>query len=265
MPTPGERRALVVIAAVAALGVAARGWKELRGPGTGAPLADGDRAGLARQIEAVDSAIAAGGDRRRGRGGKDKAVASPRGTARRKNSLPAAGEQPAGAPIGTELTVKSRRSKARPSPAAALPPRDPHEAYRQHWERADSVRRSINARDGFFPNRAQPGQRTRGGPRALPAAPTRAPVDLDTAPLDEIASVPQIGPALARRIVADRTERGPFGSLDGLARLRGMSRGLVHRLQPYVTFSLASRLESAPEAIAPVRRRRRTRMPILRF
>jgi hypothetical protein len=256
MPTPRERRALVLIAAVAALGVVVRGWKEVRGSGAGAPIAVGDRAGLARQIEAVDSAIAAGGERRRGRGGKEKTVTAPRASAKRNSGLPGAGEQPTGAPIAAELPLRSRRSKAPLSPAAPSP-RDPHEAYRQHWERADSVRRSINARDGFFPNRAQPGQRTRGGPRALPPAAARAPIDLDTAPLDEIASLPQIGLALARRILADRIERGPFGSLDGLARVRGMSSGLVRRLQPYVTFSLASRLESAPAATVPVRRRRR--------
>jgi hypothetical protein len=262
MPTPGERRALVLVAAVAALGVAVRGWKELRGSGAGAPIVAGDRAALARQIEAVDSAIAVGGERRRGRGGQ-KSVAPPRSTTGRNGGLPAVGERPAVPPPAAEMPVKSRHSRAQP--ALAPSPADPHEAYRQHWERADSVRRTINARDGFLPNRAQPSQPTHSGPRAFPPSAVRAPVDLDTAPLDEIASLPQIGPALARRILADRIERGPFGSLDGLSRVRGLTSGLVRRLQPYVTFSLASRLESAPEASVPVRRRRRPRTTILRF
>jgi DNA uptake protein ComE-like DNA-binding protein len=64
MPTPGERRALIFLASIAALGVGARGWKEWRA-GT-APSLAGDRAGLARQIEAVDSAITAAGEGRRG-------------------------------------------------------------------------------------------------------------------------------------------------------------------------------------------------------
>jgi hypothetical protein len=256
MPTPGERRALVVIAAVAALGVTARGWKELRGSRAGPQIVAGDRAGLARQIEAVDSAIAAGGDRRRGRGGKGKAATATSATGRRSDAPSPSGAQSPGAPVAADGPLKSRHSRAQQSPTPGTP-LTPHEAYRQHWERADSIRRAINARDGFFANRAQPGQRVRGGPRALPPAAARPPIDLDTAPVDEIASLPQIGPALARRILADRIERGPFGSLDGLARVRGMTSGLVRRLQPYVTFSLASRLESAPAATAPVRRRRR--------
>src|ERR1700687_6108002 len=130
MPTPGERRALVLIAAVAALGVAVRGLKELRGSGSAAPVAVGDRAGLARQIEAVDSAIAAGGERRRGRGGKEKVVAAPHATAKRGIGLPAGAEQPAGAPTPAAVLLKSRHSKSQPSPAAPAP-RDPHEAYRQ--------------------------------------------------------------------------------------------------------------------------------------
>src|SRR5450755_415853 len=56
MPTPGERRALIFIASIAALGVAVRGWREFHPQDPGA-LA-GNRAALARQIEAVDSAIA---------------------------------------------------------------------------------------------------------------------------------------------------------------------------------------------------------------
>jgi DNA uptake protein ComE-like DNA-binding protein len=75
--------------------------------------------------------------------------------------------------------------------------------------------------------------------------------------MEAIASLAQVGPALARRIVMDRIDRGPFGSIDGLERVRGISRGLARRLQPYVTFSLASRLESVPEASVPVRPKRR--------
>src|ERR1019366_5531630 len=62
MPTPGERRALLFIASVAALGVAVRGWRMFR-PEDSSALAGG-RTALARQIEAVDSAVAAGGSPR---------------------------------------------------------------------------------------------------------------------------------------------------------------------------------------------------------
>ena len=56
MPTPGERRALIFIASVAALGVAVRGVAWSFNPQDPSALA-GNRTALARQIEAVDSAI----------------------------------------------------------------------------------------------------------------------------------------------------------------------------------------------------------------
>ena len=59
MPTPGERRALIFIAGIAALGVTVRGCREVKGPGIGT-VVTGERSALARQIEAVDSAIAVG-------------------------------------------------------------------------------------------------------------------------------------------------------------------------------------------------------------
>src|ERR1039457_3828691 len=66
MPTPGEPRALIFFAILAALGVAVRGFREMRSD----PPVAADRAGLALQIEAVDSAIAVGGTKR-GRGAHD--------------------------------------------------------------------------------------------------------------------------------------------------------------------------------------------------
>lgn len=62
-------------------------------------------------------------------------------------------------------------------------------------------------------------------------------VDLDVAGADAIAGLPWIGEALAARIVTERTARGPFGSLEGLQRVRGIGPGLAARIAPYVTFS----------------------------
>jgi competence protein ComEA len=46
--------------------------------------------------------------------------------------------------------------------------------------------------------------------------------------------LPGIGPALAARIVADRTARGPFAGAAGLARVRGIGPKTVERLRPYL-------------------------------
>jgi competence protein ComEA len=71
--------------------------------------------------------------------------------------------------------------------------------------------------------------------RAL-GAPTSV-LDLDTAPAESLERLPRIGPALAKRIIADRDSLGPFGSLDGFQRVRGVGPAMARALDPYVTFS----------------------------
>ncbi len=64
-----------------------------------------------------------------------------------------------------------------------------------------------------------------------------APIDLDAATESEVEGLPRIGPALAHRIVANRDSAGPFGSLDGLRRVRGVGPTTLKLLAPLVTFS----------------------------
>ena len=71
-------------------------------------------------------------------------------------------------------------------------------------------------------------------------------VDLDTAGLETIESLPWIGPSLAARIVESRDRCGAFGSLDALTRVYGIGAGMAKRLEPYVTFSTPSRPMDAP-------------------
>ncbi len=77
---------------------------------------------------------------------------------------------------------------------------------------------------------------TRAGTTDSPR-PTLAPLDLDVADAASMERLPRIGPALAARIVADRAERGPFGSLHGLERVRGIGPKLAQLLTVHVTFS----------------------------
>lgn len=57
-------------------------------------------------------------------------------------------------------------------------------------------------------------------------------VDLNRASVAELRVLPRIGPKLARRIVAERSRRGPFRSLDELApRVRGIGRRTVQLLR----------------------------------
>lgn len=60
-------------------------------------------------------------------------------------------------------------------------------------------------------------------------------IDINTASADELETLPGIGPALAERIVAYRTEHGPFQSVDELAEVRGISPRMVEELRGLVT------------------------------
>ncbi len=66
-------------------------------------------------------------------------------------------------------------------------------------------------------------------------------IDVDRAPLSELTRLPRVGPRLAKAILADRADHGPFGSLAGLDRVPGIGPALLQSLEPHVVFSGAAR------------------------
>jgi competence protein ComEA len=52
--------------------------------------------------------------------------------------------------------------------------------------------------------------------------------------------LPGVGPSLARAIILDRTARGPFHSIDDLARVKGIGPARLAALRPWL------RVEGAP-------------------
>ncbi len=62
-------------------------------------------------------------------------------------------------------------------------------------------------------------------------------IDIDRAGAAELARLPRVGPELAARIVADRAERGPFGSLEALDRVPGVGPVLLQAVRPHAAFS----------------------------
>jgi competence protein ComEA len=78
---------------------------------------------------------------------------------------------------------------------------------------------------------------------------------MDTASAELIETLNGIGPALAKRIVADRDSSGPFGSLEGLGRVKGIGPALSAKLAPQVTFSRLPRPQNAVVAPRSVRRK----------
>lgn len=76
-------------------------------------------------------------------------------------------------------------------------------------------------------------------------------LDINTASWVEWAQLDGIGETLAKRIIADREERGPFETPDHVGRVRGIGPKLLDRIRPYlrggVTESSAStQLRSSP-------------------
>ncbi|GLC27741.1 hypothetical protein rosag_42540 [Roseisolibacter agri] len=116
-------------------------------------------------------------------------------------------------------------------------------AAKRSAKRAPTRPRSPRRRAGGQP-RDDPGQPSGGAGRDLPRArasvsggPVEGPIDVDVADAASLEALPGIGPALARRIVDDRAQRGAFGSLEGLGQVRGVGPRLLDRLAAHVTFS----------------------------
>ena len=59
-------------------------------------------------------------------------------------------------------------------------------------------------------------------------------VDLNSADWPELTVLPGVGETLARRIVADRDQHGPFRDFDDLRRVRGIGPRTLERLTPYL-------------------------------
>lgn len=61
------------------------------------------------------------------------------------------------------------------------------------------------------------------------------PMDLNRASAQELELLPRIGPTLARRIVEDREERGPFRTVSELTRVKGIGPRTLEGILPLAT------------------------------
>jgi len=61
-------------------------------------------------------------------------------------------------------------------------------------------------------------------------------IDPNSAPPEDLELLPGIGPALAARIVADRTTHGPYDSARVLLRVPGIGPRLLEKLEPRLRF-----------------------------
>ena len=58
-------------------------------------------------------------------------------------------------------------------------------------------------------------------------------IDINTASVHELDLLPEIGPALAQRIVDHRSEHGPFASLDDLDAVNGIGPKTIAAIQDH--------------------------------
>jgi competence protein ComEA len=64
---------------------------------------------------------------------------------------------------------------------------------------------------------------------------TAAPIDVNSATVDQLEALPGIGPTLAAAIVQERERNGPFRSVDELTRVPGIGDGRLSQLRDLVT------------------------------
>lgn len=244
--TPQERLALGVAALLLAAGAAARAF----GPGappaelTGPAAADASVSKLAQQVEAS----AAEKERRRQPlapgekfdintvsetdlarmigDGRAKRIVDYRRSVGRIGSLEELNEIPG---IG-EATIERMRPHLLPLPASRAPSSKP-----SGGPSSEPSRGLVSARPSFqsAASVADWDRSPQKAPRER-AAPPAGTVDLNTASVAELTSLPGIGEALAQRIVAWREENGRFRSVDQLLDVSGIGPAKLRALRPRV-------------------------------
>lgn len=198
MPTPSEQKALTFVAMIVLVGSAVRVLRAGSSPSSSAI----EQQALARQATAVESAAASARAR------------PPRG-ARASRSRKVSADS-----TGRGATTTARSSAGPPIAVQGLG------GFAPAGPRIDV---------DYRPN--PPASRSKVTQLGSQAGTMRSLVDLDEASEREIDVLPRIGPALARRIVANRDSFGPFGSLEALGRVKGFGPATRKRLSPLVTFS----------------------------
>jgi competence protein ComEA len=199
MPTPAEQKALAFVALVVLLGGVVR---VVRGgvlaPAAPTPPTPAEQQAIARQAFAASSSAAGQAATKDGKTRKSRKLARSSGDG-----------------VATSTAIRGQPSGLDPR---GFPPPGPR-IDMNGWAQQPALGPVAIPR-----KRPDPG---------LPAGP----VDLDTATEPEIEALPRVGPALARRIVANRDSLGPFGSIQALRRVRGIGPATLELLTPLVTFS----------------------------
>ncbi|MDR1465894.1 MAG: helix-hairpin-helix domain-containing protein [Oscillospiraceae bacterium] len=86
------------------------------------------------------------------------------------------------------------------------------------------------------PGQTGPPPQTAPPKQTAPQAPKASyPVNVNSAGLDALQTLPGIGPVKAQAILDYRTAYGPFGSVDDLTNVKGIGQKTLEKLLPYIT------------------------------
>lgn len=86
---------------------------------------------------------------------------------------------------------------------------------------------------------------------AAPAAPAPFTIDVNAADAVELAQLPGLGPAMARRIVDHRRDRGPFPTIESLLDVPGIGAATLARMRPHLRPLQPAATDLAPTETAP--------------
>jgi competence protein ComEA len=106
----------------------------------------------------------------------------------------------------------------------------------------DRINKAVDLQDGsqvYVPRRSEtdallPTRASRLAATALTAVPVETPgvlIDLNTATLEELDTLPGIGPTLAQRIVDGR----PYGAIEELLRVKGIGQAVYDKMKNLIT------------------------------
>ena len=73
---------------------------------------------------------------------------------------------------------------------------------------------------------------------------SRAAINVNTAPVAELISLPGIGPKKAQAIILYREAHGPFQTVDDLIQVKGIGPKTLEKLRPLVTVGTPGRKNS---------------------
>ena len=81
--------------------------------------------------------------------------------------------------------------------------------------------------------------------------PKPAPVNINTATVEELARLPGIGPRIAERIVQHREKNGPFQRVEELLIIRGINRKKFEKIRILITVGTEARTGGRDGASQP--------------